>query len=88
MIPIWLSAILAALGMAVWMLTQKDYNIVDQWKNTLVTFIVIGVAWVCWWQVGIPFFGWEAGQFNIAVFGLAWFVPSLLDHLIPQLQKK
>ena len=87
MISTWLSAVLAVAGVAIWMLTKEGYNAIVEWKTTLVTSIGVIVLWLVWWQAGIEFFGWQAGQFNWAVFGLAWAVPSFLDHIIPQLNK-
>ncbi len=84
MVPIWLAIILAVAGFVVWMLTKKDFHWDTNWKEVLRTAVVVTVAWLIWWQVGLPFLNWQAGVFNVGVFGLAWFVPSILDHLIPK----
>ena len=84
MIPLWLSIVLAVAGFVVWMWSKPNYNLYQNWKEALTTFVVVAAAWLVWWQVGLPFFGWEPGNFNIGVFGLAWLVPSILDHIIPK----
>jgi hypothetical protein len=87
MVPIWLAVILAVAGFAVWMWRKPDFNLIVNWKEAAITATVVACAWLCWWQVGIPFLNWEAGNFNIGVFGLAWLVPVILDSMIPKKKK-
>lgn len=84
MIPLWLSVVLMLAGLGAWMLTKKDYNLYDNWKEATLTVGITVALWLVWWQAGLEFFGWAAGEFNVTVFGLAWLVPSFLDHIIPK----
>jgi len=87
MIPVWFAAVLAGAGMITWMLSKPDFNLLIEWKETLKTAVVVAALWGIWFYNGYPVFNWEAGQFNVGVFFLAWQVPSFLDHILPQVKK-